>query len=467
MDIAALRELYPQYEAQLLEWLTYPSISAQPPSPQAMEDCARWTAAAMRRAGLTAVEILPTLGHPAVLGRSEVRPDRPTVLIYGHYDVQPVDPVDLWETPPFAPRLAHDRVYARGASDDKGQVMVQLAALDALYRQEGCLPVNVVMLVEGEEEIGSPHLRSILLDQVLPCRPHLAVVSDTAMWAEGVPAITTGLRGMTLLDVTLTGPQRDLHSGTYGGAVANPLEVLSRLLAGLKDADGTINIPGFLDTVRPMTAKERAELARVPFDEAAYRQDLGVAALEGGEWQRPVLERLWFRPTLEINGMWGGFQGAGSKTVLPAQAHAKLSMRLVPDQDPQDIADLVASALRQRAPASVQVAVHRHPGGGRAVVVDEGCLGLDLARQALEQSFAHPALLIREGASIPVVADFKQLLGVDTLLIGFALPDCRAHSPNESLHLPTFRAGIASMVRFYHGLAAIPDWQRATDPSTD
>lgn len=448
--LAFVRGEQSRYLNELTAYLAAPSISSDPEHKGDVARCAEMTAQMMRDAGLTDVRVAPTAGHPVVVGSWLGAPRRPTVLVYGHYDVQPVDPLNLWEKPPFEAFIKNDRIVARGSADDKGQVFMHLKAVEAALKREGMLPVNVKFVIEGEEEIGSPNLPKFLADNAGELKADVVVISDSQMWAEGLPAITYGLRGLTYLEIEVTGPNRDLHSGSYGGAVANPAEILARMLAAVKNDQGRIQIPGFYDRVGELDRAERAVMAQVPFDEAEYKRELGVAELWGEVSYSPV-ERTWVRPTFEINGMWGGFIGVGAKTVLPAKATAKVSMRLVPDQDPDDIAARVESYFQKIAPRSVSVKVTRFH-GGRPVVAPLDTPFVAAATRALKDSFGREPLFIREGGSIPIVADFKQILGLDTLLIGFALPDNRAHSPNENFHLPTMFTGIESLVRLMHYL---------------
>ncbi|MBF0284153.1 MAG: dipeptidase [Magnetococcales bacterium] len=451
-SLARLRRSAPERVETLSAYLRYPSISSDPAHAADVARCADFTAHLLADAGLNEVTIHPTALHPVVTASWRGAPGRPTVLIYGHYDVQPVDPLDLWDRPPFEPHLRDQRIVARGAADDKGQVLMHIQAVRALLQETGALPVNVVFLIEGEEEIGSPHLPAFLQAHRELLRADLAIISDSSMWGEGQPAITVSLRGLTLLELTLTGPNRDLHSGSYGGAVANPLEMLARLLASLKDDQGRIRIPGFYDAVRELLPEERWRMEAAPLEEAEFLADLEVPG-GWGEAGRPLAERLWRRPTCEINGMWGGYCGPGSKTVLPSQAHAKLSFRLVPDQDPDLIAEQVKGWLESQSFPGVILDVQRIPGGGRPILVPHDAPFLTAARAALAEAFGREPLLIGEGASIPVTADFKTVLGMDTLLLGFGLPDARTHSPNENFHLPTFHTGTESLVRLLHHLA--------------
>ncbi|OSM04933.1 dipeptidase [Magnetofaba australis] len=452
--LAGLPAQRPAFEQALLDYLRIPAISADPTHADSLQQCARHTAALLQQAGMQSVDIHQTAGQPVVLAQWRgAGPERPTVLVYGHYDVQPVDPLDLWISPPFEPRIADDRVFARGAMDDKGQVLMHILALGEILRRTGSLPVNVIFLIEGEEEIVSPNLPAFLdAHAELLQQADAAVISDTSMWDEGVPAITTSLRGMALIDVTMQGPNRDLHSGAYGGVIGNPLEALARLLASVKDDSGRILIPGFYDDVEPLDAATEQRLAATPFDARAFYAQQGTAT-GWGEAPYGELARLWRRPTFEINGLWGGYQGEGFKTVLPAQAHAKISMRLVAKQDPERIAALVCAYLRDNAPPWTQVIANALPGAARGVAFADDLPIIQAAQQALTAAFGREPVLAGEGVTIPIVADLWQRFGIPTALIGFGLPDGRAHSPNENLHLPTFHTGIESLVRFYYALA--------------
>nr|CAX83906.1 Peptidase M20 [uncultured bacterium] len=439
--------------AQLEASLRHPSISCQPEHQADMAASAAWFASALAKAGMDQVTVHATPGHPIVTGAWRHAPGCPTLLIYGHYDVQPVDPIDLWSDPPFTPRIRNGRIYARGSADDKGQVLMHIQAAEAIMKRHGRLPVNLVFLIEGEEEISSPNLPHFLETHRELLAADFAVVSDTCMWEEGVPAITGSLRGLVALEVEVTGPKRDLHSGSFGGVVANPVEILARMIATLKDDQGTIRVPGFYDSVEPLTPAERAAIAEAPFDLAEYHASIGIAA-DWGEAGFSPLERLWRRPTIEINGLWGGYAGPGVKTVLPSKAYAKLSMRLVSGQTPDGVAGLVARHLESVAPPGVKVVIHRLPGGGMPWKLDPELPAVKAARQSLAEAFGREPLLIGEGASIPIVADFDSILRLKTLLIGFSLPDAAPHSPDENLHLPSFHTGIESLVRFFYRLGS-------------
>jgi len=443
-----VRSSHNSYIEELKTYLAIPSISSDPGSKGAMIECANHTAKLLRDAGVENVKVNKTPGHPVVTGDWLHANDSPTVLIYGHFDVQPVDPLDLWEHDPFKAHIKDDRIIARGSADDKGQLFMHIKAVEAILKSTGRLPVNVKFLCEGEEEIGSPSLPGFLKDNIDHLRADVVVVSDSSMLAEGMPAITYGLKGLTYLEIELTGPNRDLHSGTFGGVVANPAEILARLLASVKDENGRIMIPGFYDRVIGLSDSERKLIARVPHDEEKYRADLGVEEL-WGEAGYTSFERAWARPTFEVNGIWSGFTGSGAKTVLTAKAYAKVSSRLVPDQAPDEIIELTERFLTERAPRSVKIKITRFH-GGRPVVTPLDSPYIKAAEQALSESYKHEVYFIREGGSIPIVADFKTILGLDTLLLGYSLPDARTHSPNENLHLPTFFTGIESLVRTWY-----------------
>ena len=436
---------------ELFELLEIPSISASPEHRGEVERCAHWLADHLRSIGLEHVQVLPTGGHPVVYADWLHAENRPTVLIYNHYDVQPVDPLDEWKSPPFEPVLRDGRIYGRGSADDKGQLLIHLKAIEALLKTEGALPVNLKILYEGEEEIGSEHLDSFLAAQRDLLRADVVLISDTAMFERGMPSICYALRGLAYFQVDLDGPSTDLHSGTYGGAVANPAEILARLIAQLKHDDGRIAVPGFYDDVRPLSDRERAEIARLPFDEDAYRRELGVGGL-WGETGYSVLERLWARPTLEVCGLWGGFQGAGSKTVIPARASAKLSCRLVPDQDPERVTSQVEAFLRSICPHSVKLRF-TPMAGGRASITALDHPAVAAAMRALRAGFGAEPVFIRAGGSIPVVASFQHLLNLPTVLMGFGLPGENNHAPNEWFALENFVGGLKSSLHWWREVA--------------
>jgi acetylornithine deacetylase/succinyl-diaminopimelate desuccinylase-like protein len=436
-----------RYLAELLDYLRIPSISTDPAHAGDVTRCAEFLMARLRDAGLPVVERIDAGGHPLVYGEWMGAPGKPTVLFYGHYDVQPVDPLDEWRHPPFEPTLEGGNLVARGATDDKGQSYAHVKAVEALLAARGELPVNVKFLVEGEEESGGTAIERFVREDAgrrLAC--DCVLVSDSSMYAPGQPSLVYGLRGMVYMELRVQGPNRDLHSGTYGGAVANPLNALCTIVAALRDPQsGRVRIPGFYDQVRPLADWERREMAALPFDEAAYRRDLGVTALHGEEGYTPV-ERAAVRPTCDVNGIFGGYMGRGAKTVLPAWAGAKVSMRLVPDQDPEVIARLFADYVRQVAPPGVEVTVE-HLHGGRPMLVGTEGPYVAAAMEALERTFGARPVRVREGGSIPVVTTFTEVLRAPVLLVGFGLPDDRLHSPNEKLAVAQFYDGVRCTVR--------------------
>lgn len=418
---------------QFLDFLRFGSVSTDPKYKEQVVACADWLRDKLETIGLKAA-IHETPGHPIVLAYGPKKPKRPTVLIYGHYDVQPVDPLELWARPPFNPGVQDGIVTARGASDNKGQIFSHILGLEEKLKATGDLPVNLILLIEGEEEIGSPHLGPFLRANEKELACDVVAISDTSMIAPNHPTFTYGLRGLTALEVKLTGPSKDLHSGIFGGAVENPITVLARLIAGLHDKNLRVDVEGFYDDVRPLEAWERKSWKHLPLQERDLLNITGAPALRG-EKGYTALERIWARPTAEVNGFTGGYQGEGTKTVLPSQASAKFTFRLVPDQDPKKILHLIEAYFRENIPPSVLIEITAgHTGAPYAVDPNAG-YGM-AAQKALGRLFpgVKPAL-IREGGSIPIVAGFKDILGVDTLLLGLALNDCNAHSPNETFPL--------------------------------
>lgn len=443
-----------QSVAALKEFLAIPSISAKLDNQMEMRRCAQWLADHLAFAGLD-VKLMPTgggKGQPVVVARNKHVSGRPTVLLYGHYDVQPPEPLDLWTSPPFEPTVRNKAIYARGAADDKGQVWAHVEAIMAWQAHSG-LPVNLIVLVEGEEEVGSSNLAGFIREHREALRADIAVVSDTNQYARGIPAITYGLRGIVYSEVTVTGPSHDLHSGLYGGMVPNPANVLCQLLATLHDRDGRVNIRGFYDKVRPIGADERAMWARLPQDESKLAGELKLKGLSG-EAGFSALERGWARPTCDINGLTSGYQGPGGKTIIPSKASAKVSMRLVPDQDPIAIRDAFAEALRQRCPKSVAIEVVCEA-AVPPVLVPMHSPAMDLASEAVEAGFGIRPTLIRGGGSIPVVEVIKSILGIDTLLVGFGLPDDQPHGPNEKFDLDALHCGARTAAALYDRLARL------------
>jgi acetylornithine deacetylase/succinyl-diaminopimelate desuccinylase-like protein len=437
--------------AELQEFLSIPSISAQAEHRADMQRAADWLCAKLQAAGFEQAEVIPTAGHPVIVAEwLAAGPEAPTVLIYGHYDVQPPDPLEEWQTPPFEPTVTGDDLFARGASDDKGQTYIHVKAVEAFQRTAGAPPVNLKCIIEGEEEIGSPNLAPFIRQHAGRLSADVAVISDTHILGKDTPSIVYALRGMAYVQVEVTGPGQDLHSGIYGGAVHNPLNALCAMLAQLQDETGHIRIPGFYDQVRPLSAEERAELAKIPFDRAAWLEEAGVPS-DWGEPEYSILERTSARPTLDVNGIWGGYTQPGAKTVLPSQAAAKISMRLVPDQDPAEITRLIGEYLLDIAPATVSVVV-RDLHSGQPAIVRRDSPAMRAAFRAYAESFGREPVFVREGGSIPVVATFQQVLGIETILMGFGLPDDRLHAPNEKFHLPNFYKGIETAVRFFQYL---------------
>ena len=433
--------------ADLLEFLRFPSVSTDPARAADTRACAGWVAEKLRAIGLEAT-VHDTPGHPVVLGRSAPhREDRPTVLIYGHYDVQPADPLELWDSPPFEPRTENGVIFARGATDNKGQILAHIRGVQAALEGttaaglNSALPVNVIFLVEGEEEIGSPNLEAFLVAHRDELQCDVVAISDTGMVGTGRPTFTYGLRGVAAMEVRVTGPAMDLHSGIFGGAVANPATALARLLATLHTSEGRVAIAGFYDAVRPLEDWEREAWQKLPMSDQALLELTGVPGTFGEDGYTSV-ERFSARPTAEINGLASGYQGEGSKTIIPAKAMAKLTFRLVPDQEPAQILDLAEAHLRKHCPPGVNLEILRGHSGAPYACDPHSTHG-EAAQRALQQTFpgAEPAL-IREGGSIPIVNTFRKVLGVETLLLGLALPDCRAHSPNENFPLANFFAGI-------------------------
>jgi len=405
----------------------------------------------MTRIGLQNVRLIDTPGYPVVYGDWLGAPDAPTILFYGHYDVQPVDPLNLWESPPFEATVRDGEIYARGAADDKGQVFMHLKAIEAHLKQTGRLPVNIKVMLEGEEEVGSEHLDDFIRGHKELLHADVVVISDSTMFARGVPSICYGLRGLVYFQIDLRGSSTDLHSGSFGGALANPAFVLASMIAQMKDRGGRIKIPGFYDDVRPLTTEEREAWATLPFNEKKYRNDFGIPKLFG-ETDYTTLERTWARPTLEVNGLLSGFTGEGAKTVLPAVAMAKISMRLVPDQDPSKIAELFQSYVTKLAPKTVEIKVTRMHGGKPWMTGFDNKF-VQAAGRAIEQGFGKKPIFTREGGSIPVVSTFQEELGVPSVLFGVGLPDENAHAPNEKLDLGNFHNGVIASALLYQEIA--------------
>ena len=432
--------------------LRIPSVSAQPQHAADMKRCAEHVKQDLLAAGLERAEVVSMGGgHPLVYGEWLKAPGAPTVLLYGHYDVQPVEPLDLWHTPPFEPTLRDDKLYARGAVDDKGQVYMHLAAIEAHMKTAGKLPVNLKVVIEGEEENGGHSLDDFLREKRAMLDADVIVVSDTGMLGPDQPALTIALRGILYTQIEVTGPSKDLHSGHFGGAVMNPANALAVIIAGLKDSDGRITVPGFYDRVRELTSAEREAMRALPFHEAAFLAESGVPA-PFGEKGYSTLERISVRPTLDVNGMWSGYIGDGAKTVLPSFAAAKVSMRLVPDQDPNELFPRVEAHVQKLAPAGVTVKLTNMHGTMPFLTrADEPML--ECARRALARAWAKPPALLREGGSIPVMATFQRTHGVPCILMGFGLDDDQVHSPNEKFSLSSYYGGMKSAAYLYEEIA--------------
>ncbi len=440
-----------RYLDELKAMLAIPSISALPEHTADVRRCAEWCADEMRRIGLQNVRLIETPGHPVVYGDWLNAPGAPTILFYGHYDVQPVDPLDLWESPPFEATIRDGEIYARGAADDKGQVFMHFKAVEAHLKQNGRLPVNIKFMIEGEEEVGSAHLDEFVRSHKSDLAADVVVISDSPMFAKGVPSICYGLRGLVYFQIDLRGSSTDLHSGSFGGAVANPAIVLAQMLAQMKDRGGRVRIPGFYDDVLPLNEEERKAWGTLPFNEKKYRKDFGIPKVFG-ESGYSTLERTWARPTFEVNGLLSGFTGEGAKTVLPAVAMAKVSMRLVPNQDPDKIAQLFEAYVHDVAPKTVEVKVTRMHGGKPWMTAYDNVF-VQAAARAIERGFGQKPVLTREGGSIPVVSTFQEELGLPSVLFGVGLPDENAHAPNEKLDVSNFHNGIIASAILYEEIA--------------
>ncbi|MCS6965415.1 MAG: dipeptidase [Candidatus Kapabacteria bacterium] len=435
-----------RFLGELVTLLRFPSVSTDPSHVEDVRNCAEWLRDGLAMLTPTRLELIPTAGHPIIYAAWETAQNAPTVLIYGHYDVQPADPLELWETPPFEPSIRNGCIYARGATDNKGQFFAHLKALEALLNSDNRLPLNVKLLLEGEEEIGSMNLRPFLEEHREMLKCDTVLISDTALYQDDLPTLCYGLRGLCYLEVTVRSTATDLHSGVFGGVVDNPILALAHILSGLRDGYGRVTIPGFYDDVVEPTSEERQRLAALPSDVDTTRRELG-APLLFGEVGYSLLERRWLRPTLDVNGIVGGFIGSGAKTVLPAVASAKLSMRLVPNQRVEDIAAKAEAAIRALAPPTVNVEVH-HLHGANPVVIPIESLPIQVAARALERTFGRPPVFVREGGTIPVVEWCAELLRVPIVLMGLGLESEGAHAPNEHFHLKNFFRGIQASVEF-------------------
>ena len=439
---------------ELQSWLRIPSISTLAAHKADVAQAATWLADHLRQIGLEHVRVIETATQPMVYADwLHAGPTQPTVLIYGHFDVQPVDPLEQWQTPPFTPTLRGDDLYARGASDDKGQTFVHVKALEALLQTQGKLPVNVKLLIEGEEESGSVAIKQYVPAHATELAADAVLISDTHILAPDRPVILYGLRGMWTAEITVTGAAHDLHSGSYGGAIHNANQALAEILAALHDGEGRVTVPGFYEDVRVLSAEERASLAQVPHGEAEIVAESGAPAAYG-EPEYSVVERIGARPTLEINGMWGGFTGAGFKTVIPSQAFAKISCRLVPNQDPQRIGEAVTRYLEQIAPPTVRVEV-RGMRGAPAFLTPLDASAIQAASRAYARVFGADPIFSLEGGGIPIVNVFQEVLGAPIVLMGFGLPNDNLHAPNEKFHLPNFYKGIRTSIAFLEEMVGV------------
>jgi len=458
--LAYARQHRPRFLAELQDFVRFPSISSHARHSGDVKKCATWLAGQLRRAGMQSVKVAPTRGHPMVYAAWQRAPGRPTVLVYGHYDVMPVDPLGEWRTPPFEPAVRGEDLYGRGACDDKGQLFTHVKALESYLKSEGALPVNVKCLFEGEEEIDSPNLASFVARNKDMLGADAAVMSDTRMLAPGQPAIGYSQRGALVVELEVQGPRQDLHSGNFGGAVHNPLQALCGMIATLHDARGRVAIPGFYETVRRWSGREREYMARTGPPDAQILKDARTSR-SWGERGYSLYERTTIRPSLDLHGVLGGYQGAGIKTVIPARALAKLTFRLVPDQDPDEVARLFRGHIARITPPTVRSAV-RIPPGARPALVNRHHPALRAAAFACRKGFGSPAVFLRSGGTVPVVNTFQEILGIPTVLMGFALPDNRIHAPNEKFHLPNFYNGIATCIWFLAAAGAALERTRRT-----
>lgn len=447
-----LKENKDRFLNELIDLLKIPSISADPKYKGDVEKTAEAVKQRLIEAGADKVEICKTKGYPVVYGEKIIDPKKPTVVVYGHYDVQPADPIDLWDSPPFEPVIKktaihpEGAIFARGACDDKGQMFMHVKAFEAMVKT-GTLPCNVKFMIEGEEEVGSPSLGPWIIENKEKMKGDIILISDTSVIANDIPSIDNGLRGLAYMEVEVVGPNRDLHSGVYGGAVANPINILCKMIASCHDENNHITIPGFYDKVQELSAEERTEMAKAPFNLEDFKKDLGIEE-ERGEKGFSTNERTGIRPTLDVNGIWGGYTGEGAKTVLPSKAFAKISMRLVPDQNSTEISQLFQKYFESIAPKSVKVKVTPHH-GGEPVVVPTTSKGFQAASKAMEETYGKKPVPTRGGGSIPIVALFKKELGLDSILFGFGLDSDALHSPNEHYGLFNYYKGIETIPLFY------------------
>ncbi|NBG65170.1 dipeptidase [Acidiluteibacter ferrifornacis] len=439
---------------ELIELLKIPSISADSAYKKDTMEAAEAVRKTLELAGAENTELCPTNGYPVVYGEKVINPSLPTILVYGHYDVQPADPIELWDSPPFEPVIKDGKIYARGAADDKGQMYMHVKALEMMVKTNQ-LPCNVKFIIEGEEEVGSVNLGAFIKENKDRLKADIILISDTSMLSMEHPSITTGLKGLSYLEVEVTGPNRDLHSGVYGGAVANPINILSKMIASLTDENNRITIPGFYDKVEEVSAEERAEMAKTPFDLEDYKDHLKIKDIHG-EKGYSTIERTSIRPTLDVNGIWGGYIGEGAKTVLPSKAYAKISMRLVPHQSSEEITALFKNHFESIAPDSVKVVVKPHH-GGEPYVTPIDIPAYQAAAKAIETTFGKPSIPVRAGGSIPIVALFEKELGLKSILLGFGLNSDAIHSPNEHYGIFNFLKGIETIPYFFENFSQLKD----------
>lgn len=444
-SLTYIQEHKERFLEELLDLLKKPSVSADPKFAQDVRDTANFLIEKFKALG-TEVELCETSGHPIVYAQHIIDDTLPTVLVYGHYDVQPADPYDLWDSPPFEPIVKNERIYARGSADDKGQFYMHLKAYEALIKTD-TLPCNIKFMIEGEEEVGSENLETFVKANRAKLSADVIVISDTHIISNDIPSITVGLRGLSYLEVEVTGPNKDLHSGTFGGAVGNPINTLCQMIASLQNDKGEITIPGFYDKVEIQSKEYRQKMNKAPFSLEKFRKDLDVES-EKGEEGYTTIERTGIRPTLDVNGIWGGYIGEGAKTVLPSKAYAKISMRLVPHQDSKEITQLFTDHFEKTAPSHVKVKITPHH-GGEPSVIPTNSIGYKAAEAAMEKTWGKTPIPTREGGSIPIVALFQKELGLDSILMGFGLQEDAIHSPNESYGLFNYYRGIETIVHFY------------------
>jgi acetylornithine deacetylase/succinyl-diaminopimelate desuccinylase-like protein len=437
--------------AELVEFARIPSVSTDPRRAPDLTAAAAWVAAKLQAAGPLTVRTMPTRGASVVFAEWLGAPGAPTALVYGHYDVQPEDPVEKWHSPPFEPTLRNGRLYARGVSDDKGPMLIPIKVAEAFFATGKRLPINVKFMIEGEEEIGSRNLEAFVNEHRELLKADVMISADGAMWRIDEPSLTVANRGLAALELTLTGSAKDLHSGRHGGSVPNPLHAMARLIASLHQPDGRVAVADFYAQVRELSAAERAEIASLPFDERAYLAEVGAAAAFG-EPGYSTLERQWTRPTLEVNGLWGGYQGPGSKTVVPSQAHAKITCRLVPDQDPQDIIELVVHHLERHVPPGARLTIEPGTHGARPASIPRNHPVVKAAEVALEETFGVRPIVVRMGGTLPVAEMFKRILGIDTVYFSFSTGDEDFHAPNEFFRVERLHSGLAAWARLWERL---------------